>query len=120
MLTASELWRRLKIPAGGRVALFNPPPGYAESLGAVAPPEGESAEVVQLFAPDRATLEHDFAAARAALKPGGLFWVVDFGPREGELLPFKKGFAHFAVDAGVQVLPVALAGMKEIWLGKRL
>ena len=298
MLTASELWRRLKIPAGGRVALFNPPPGYAESLGAVAPPEGESAEVVQLFAPDRATLEHDFAAARAALKPGGLFWVGfpspdsgrasdlsrnhgwgvlhtagltatdelsldshwdairfevggdipgadmlpvgrqaspvfrvvrlaalpifklmfrfdvegraripkgpyvlianhlgwmdaisllllfppeprihyladpssmmrnrplwalvrtvggivpvdraqrsntalfrhvarclekggvvavfpegDFGLREGELLPFKKGFAHFAVDAGVQVLPVALAGMKEIWLGKRL
>src|SRR5438094_2735813 len=297
-MTASELWRRLKIPAGGRVALFNPPPGYAESLGAVAPPEGESAEVVQLFAPDRATLEHDFAVARAALKPGGQVWVGfpspdsgrasdrsrnhgwgvlhtagltatdelsldshwdatrfevggeipgadmlpvgrraspvfrvvrlaalsifklmfrfdvegraripqgpyvlianhlgwmdaisllllfppeprihyladpssmmrnrplwallrtaggivpvdraqrsntalfrhvarclekggvvavfpegDFGPREGELLPFKKGFAHFAVDSQVPVVPVGLSGMKELWLGKRL
>jgi 1-acyl-sn-glycerol-3-phosphate acyltransferase len=49
-----------------------------------------------------------------------LFPEGDFGPREGELLPFKKGFAHFAVAAGVPVLPVAMAGMKEIWLGKRL
>lgn len=57
------------------------------------------------------------------LKEGGvvaLFPEGDFGPREGELLPFKKGFAHFAVDAGVPVLPVAMAGMKEVWLGKRL
>ena len=49
-----------------------------------------------------------------------LFPEGDFGPREGQLLPFKKGFAHFAVDGGVPVLPVAEAGMKEIWLGKRL
>ena len=57
------------------------------------------------------------------LEAGGvvaLFPEGDFGPREGQLLPFKKGFAHFAVDAGVPVLPVAEAGMKEIWLGKRL
>jgi len=57
------------------------------------------------------------------LKEGGavaLFPEGDFGPREGELLPFKKGFAHFAVDAGVPVVPVVLAGMKELWLGKRL
>ena len=57
------------------------------------------------------------------LEKGGVVAVFpegDFGLREGELLPFKKGFAHFAVDAGVQVLPVALAGMKDIWLGKRL
>jgi 1-acyl-sn-glycerol-3-phosphate acyltransferase len=49
-----------------------------------------------------------------------LFPEGDFGPREGELLPFKKGFAHFAVDGGVPVVPVGLAGMKDLWLGKRL
>ena len=49
-----------------------------------------------------------------------LFPEGDFGPREGVLLPFKKGFAHFAVDAGVPVIPVGLAGMKDLWLGKRL
>lgn len=64
-----------------------------------------------------------FRHVARCLKAGGvvaLFPEGDFGPREGELLPFKKGFAHFAVDAGVPVLPVAMAGMKEVWLGKRL
>lgn len=49
-----------------------------------------------------------------------LFPEGDFGPKEGVLLPFKRGFAHFAVEAGVPVVPVGLAGMKELWLGKRL
>ncbi len=57
------------------------------------------------------------------LKLGGavaLFPEGDFGPREGELLPFKKGFAHFAVNAGVPVVPVGLSGVKDVWLGKRI
>ena len=49
-----------------------------------------------------------------------LFPEADFGPKEGELLPFKKGFAHFAVDAGVPVLPIALSGTKELWLRKSI
>ncbi len=64
-----------------------------------------------------------FRYVSRCLERGGvvaLFPEGDFGAREGELLPFKKGFAHFAVDAGVPVLPVGLAGMKELWLGKRL
>jgi len=57
------------------------------------------------------------------LKLGGavaLFPEGDFGPHEGELLPFKKGFAHFAVSAGVPVVPVGLSGVKDVWLGKRI
>jgi 1-acyl-sn-glycerol-3-phosphate acyltransferase len=49
-----------------------------------------------------------------------LFPEGDFGPREGELLPFKSGFAHFAVGTGVPVVPVALSGPKDVWLGKRI
>lgn len=49
-----------------------------------------------------------------------LFPEGDFGLKEGQLLPFKKGFAHFAVDAGVPVVPAAMSGMRDIWLGKRL
>src|SRR6202158_6079117 len=49
-----------------------------------------------------------------------LFPEGDFGPREGEVLPFKKGFAHFAVSAGVPVVPVGLSGPKDVWLGKRI
>ena len=64
-----------------------------------------------------------FAQVNRCLELGGavaLFPEGDFGPREGELLPFKSGFAHFAVDAGVPVVPVALSGPKDVWLGKRI
>ena len=64
-----------------------------------------------------------FRHVAGCLSLGGtvaLFPEGDFGPREGELLPFRKGFAHFAVDAGVPVVPVGLTGMKDLWLGKRL
>jgi 1-acyl-sn-glycerol-3-phosphate acyltransferase len=49
-----------------------------------------------------------------------LFPEGDFGPREGELLPFKKGFAHFAAGGGIPVVPVGLSGPKDVWLGKRI
>ena len=64
-----------------------------------------------------------FRQAKRCLDAGGVIAVFpegDFGPSEGALLPFKKGFAYFAVEGGVPVLPVGLAGMKEVWLGKRL
>jgi len=64
-----------------------------------------------------------FAQVNRCLELGGavaLFPEGDFGPREGELLPFKSGFAHFALSAGVPVVPVALSGPKDVWLGKRI
>ena len=64
-----------------------------------------------------------FAQVRRALDAGAavaIFPEAAYGPREGELLPFRKGFAHFAVEAGVPVLPVALSGTKDLWLGKRI
>ncbi|HZQ49950.1 MAG TPA: 1-acyl-sn-glycerol-3-phosphate acyltransferase [Candidatus Dormibacteraeota bacterium] len=74
---------------------------------------------------DRAQRDHTllFAQVGRCLERGGvvaLFPEGDFGPGEGQVLPFKKGFAHFAIDARVPVLPVGLAGMKELWAGKRL
>ena len=42
------------------------------------------------------------------------------GAREGCLLPFKKGFAHWALDNHVPVVPVALSGTKEVWLRKKV
>jgi 1-acyl-sn-glycerol-3-phosphate acyltransferase len=41
-----------------------------------------------------------------------------YGDAEGGLQPFKKGFAHFACDNGVPVVPVGLSGTKDLWLGK--
>jgi 1-acyl-sn-glycerol-3-phosphate acyltransferase len=49
-----------------------------------------------------------------------IFPEGNYGPAEGQLMPFKKGFAHFAIKAGVPVLPVALSGTKDLWLRKRI
>ncbi len=42
------------------------------------------------------------------------------GTEEGSVLPFKKGFAHFAVRAGVPVIPVGLSGHSDLWVRRRL
>lgn len=55
------------------------------------------------------------------LEVGGavaMFPEGNYGPAEGELLPFHKGFAHFAIKAGVPVIPVALSGTKDLWFRK--
>jgi 1-acyl-sn-glycerol-3-phosphate acyltransferase len=49
-----------------------------------------------------------------------IFPEGSYGPAEGELLPFKKGFAHFAIKANVPVLPVALSGTQDLWFRKRI
>ncbi|HEY8864780.1 MAG TPA: 1-acyl-sn-glycerol-3-phosphate acyltransferase [Candidatus Dormibacteraeota bacterium] len=57
------------------------------------------------------------------LKVGGavaIFPEADYGPTESELMPFKKGFAHFAIKAGVPVVPVAFSGTKDLWFRKRV
>ena len=50
----------------------------------------------------------------------GIFPEGNYGPKEGEMMPFKKGFAHFAIKSGVPVIPVALSGTKDLWFRKRI
>jgi len=67
--------------------------------------------------PDTVLFDH----VNKCLQRGGVLALYpegNYGPAEGELLPFKKGFAHFAIDNHVPVLPVALSGMKDLWLRK--
>ena len=55
------------------------------------------------------------------LEVGGavaIFPEGNYGATEGEVLPFHKGFAHFAIKAGVPVVPVALSGTKDLWFRK--
>jgi len=58
------------------------------------------------------------------LQAGGvvaIFPEAAYGPTEGSLQPtFKSGFAHFAVENRVPVVPVALSGTKDLWLRKRI
>jgi len=66
---------------------------------------------------DRALFRH----VDRCLEIGGavaIFPEANYGPTEGELLPFHKGFAHFAIKARVPVVPVALSGTKDLWFRK--
>lgn len=47
-----------------------------------------------------------------------IFPEASYGPAEGGLLPFHKGFAHFATKAHVPVVPVVLSGTKDLWFRK--
>ena len=49
-----------------------------------------------------------------------IFPEGQYGTAEGELLPFHKGFAHFAIKAGVPVVPVGLSGCKDVWFRKTI
>src|SRR5947209_19500974 len=67
--------------------------------------------------PDTVLYDH----VNRCLQRGGVVAIYpegNYGKREGEILPFKKGFAHFAIDNGVPILPVALSGMQDLWLRK--
>ena len=64
-----------------------------------------------------------FRQVHRCLEAGGsvmLFPEGRCGEDEGALLPFKKGFAHFAVQSGTPVVPVAITGTRSVWLCKRI
>lgn len=64
-----------------------------------------------------------FKQVNLCLERGGVVAVFPeaaYGPREGELQPMKRGFAHFAVGNRVPVVPVGLSGTKELWLRKAI
>jgi 1-acyl-sn-glycerol-3-phosphate acyltransferase len=49
-----------------------------------------------------------------------IFPEGNYGKAEGKVLPFRRGFAHFAIKAGVPVVPVGLGGTREVWVGKTI
>ncbi len=64
-----------------------------------------------------------FEHVNRCLQRGGtvaLYPEANYGPAEGQLLPFRKGFAHFALDNQIPVVPVGLCGTHQLWLRKRV
>ena len=78
------------------------------------------------YIPVNRTLHQDatlFHHVDRCLRAGGavaLYPEGHYGEGEGRLTPFKKGFAHFALDNHVPIVPVGMAGMKDLWLGKQV
>ena|SRR5438477_898674 len=73
--SGTPLPQKLGIKNGARVRLSGAPAGFARSIGVAPRPRGE-ADVIVLFARDRAVLERDFARLRKALRQDGGLWVA--------------------------------------------
>jgi 1-acyl-sn-glycerol-3-phosphate acyltransferase len=67
---------------------------------------------------DRGDSKQAIASLRAAIEQirgGTSVWIAPEGTRTrtGALLPFKKGGFRLALDAGVPILPIAIAGTRD-------
>jgi 1-acyl-sn-glycerol-3-phosphate acyltransferase len=69
---------------------------------------------------NRAQAIESLETARKTLQCGTHVWISPEGTRSktGELLPFKKGGFHLALEASLPVLPVTLKGTRDILRAK--
>ncbi|HSO28271.1 MAG TPA: lysophospholipid acyltransferase family protein [Candidatus Sulfomarinibacteraceae bacterium] len=68
-------------------------------------------------------VDQHVASARAVLENGGVFVLVPEGGIAGppdHLAPFRTGAALIALRTGAPIVPIALAGAHELYLGKRM
>lgn len=58
----------------------------------------------------------DLQQARAMMESGIVLWAAPEGTRsaDGELLPFKKGCFHLALDTAALIVPVAIRGIHQV------
>jgi len=79
---------------------------------------GNAMRAAGFISVDRASAS--LADARRALEEGTPIWIAPEGTRSptGELLPFEKGGFVLAVETGTPVLPVSIAGTREVLRAK--
>jgi 1-acyl-sn-glycerol-3-phosphate acyltransferase len=88
-----------------------------------APVLGQGMHYVKIFAIDRSNPERarrSMDKARKVMEEGYSFGVFVEGTRAmpGELLPFKKGAFHLALQTGADIVPVAVKNT-DVMMGKR-
>lgn len=84
---------------------------------------GRAMRAAGFISVDRGNKESAIASladARRTLEEGTPIWIAPEGTRSptGELLPFKKGGFVLAVETGTPVLPVSIAGTREVLRAK--
>jgi len=103
--------------------LFHAVPGTVRMVAKIElfriPVWGKAMEQSGFIAIDRANRQKAMSslrAARTAIHSGVNVWIAPEGTRSltGELLPFKKGGFLLAADTEVRILPVGIAGTKDV------
>ena len=118
----SPLSRKLLIKPGSRVALINPPAGYAERLrplpdDAALVDVQPGLDVLQVFVQDRAALDQ-VAPALGSVRTGGLLWVCypKGGRRAGTDLNRDLLWEAMAVRG---LTGVTLVSVDDMWSAMR-
>lgn len=69
------------------------------------------------------SIDSSVEAARAVIRAGAVLGIFPEGSRTGPadaLQPFRGGIGYLALRTGAPIVPVALAGTKELYRGKRI
>jgi hypothetical protein len=113
---------KLGIKPGAKVAILNPPFGYARMLGKLPPrvtPKTTTTgqlDFIQCFTTEKRKLERRFAALERALAPAGMLWISWPKQASGVATDLTEdviraiGLAHGLVD-------VKVAAVDEVWSG---
>jgi 1-acyl-sn-glycerol-3-phosphate acyltransferase len=75
-----------------------------------------AAEFPSIDRSNRQNAVHDLDRARALMESGIVLWAAPEGTRspDGNLLPFKKGCFHLALDTEAVIVPVAIRGIHRV------
>jgi len=114
--------QKARVKPGATIAVINRVPSIVESLGLpddVTFVKPAAAQLVFLFARTRAELEAKMPRAVAALKPGSAIWVFfRKGSRDAGLDMNRD--TVWAVAEALDMRPLGLVGVNEIWSAFRL
>jgi hypothetical protein len=125
--SSRTLVEKLGIKAGYRIAIFNPPSGYAATLGALPAnvtlvESGENdLDLIQFFSSSRHELEGRFETLRALIKSNGMLWIS--WPKAASKMPTdlnenvvrEIGLAKGMVDVKVVAVDIQWSGLKFVY-----
>ncbi|GAC1447405.1 MAG: DUF3052 family protein [Ktedonobacterales bacterium] len=122
--SGTPLVKKLGIKPGARVALADPPPGFAATLGplppaaTILPRPGEPADVILCFVTTRSQLTERFGAFARSLDPAGGLWVA--WPKQAARVPTDLS-EHVVREMGLAagLVDNKVCAIDDIWSGLR-
>jgi hypothetical protein len=123
--SGTPLPKKLGINAGSRLVLLGAPPGFEETLGSlpddvtVRTRAGGKADVVVLFATERAALTHRLPVLEQMIAPAGAIWVA--WPKKASKVPTditEDTVREVALPRGL--VDNKVCAVDDIWSGLRL
>src|SRR5216684_4718028 len=120
--SGTPLPQKLGIKPGSKLGLFDAPPGFERTLGALpdgvtrATRLGGSLDVAVFFATSRAALEKRFPAYAKAIAPAGSLWISWPKKSSGKKTDLDENIVR-AVGLERGLVDVKVCAVDETWSG---